>query len=41
MPWGLDLGEEAAEDQELWHLAPLRLALWNPQHVQGGAHHLN
>lgn len=30
-----DLREEAIEGQELWHLAPIRLAIWNPQHVQG------
>lgn len=31
----LDFREEASQGQELWHLAPLRLALRYPQHVQG------
>jgi hypothetical protein len=31
----LDLGEETSQSQELWHLDPLRLALWDTQHVQG------
>jgi hypothetical protein len=31
----IDLGEEAIEGQELWHLAPIRLPIRYPQHVQG------
>ena len=31
----LDSREEAIEGQELRYLAPLRLTVWYPQHVQG------
>ncbi len=31
----LDPRKEALEGQELRYLAPLRLAVWYPQHVQG------
>jgi hypothetical protein len=31
----LDSRKETLEGEELWHLASLRLAFWNTQHVQG------